>query len=214
MFLDTANLDEIRSASKSGVFRGITTNPTILNREKVNRDERVGEILALSFPILYVQVVGDTAHERLEDAEHLLSIGNPSIGIKIPLDQIGLQTVTEFKRKHPAVPVLGTAIYSATQGILGVLAGCDTLAPYVNRMLVSGVDAYAEIEAMRQFIDERDASTQIIAASFKQPEQVVKALSAGAHTCTLPYDIFVKMVDLPQAIDAIRVFNTHGKEVF
>ncbi|HBZ40876.1 MAG: transaldolase [Firmicutes bacterium GWF2_51_9] len=214
MFLDTANLFEIESALKSGVFRGVTTNPTILHREKVNRDERIREILALSLPLLYVQVIGDTAQERLEDAEHLLSIGDPSIAIKIPLDQVGLQTVHEFKKKHPTVHVLGTAIYSATQGILGVLAGCDTLAPYVNRMLVMGVDPYGEIEAMRQFIDERDASTQIIAASFKQPDQVVKALSAGAHTCTLPYDIFVKMVDLPQAQEAIRIFNTHGKEVF
>ncbi len=214
MYLDTANLKEIDQALKSGVFVGLTTNPAILHRESVNRNPRIQEILQRDLEIVYVQVVGDTVEDRLEDAEIILALNPNKIGIKIPLDQIGLETVKRFKQLHPRVPVLGTAIYTATQAILGVLAGCDTLAPYVNRMLVSNIDPYAEIAAMRQFIDERDSHCRIIAASFKQPQQVTLALNAGAHTCTLPFDIYEKMIDVPQAIDAIKVFNEKGREVF
>src|SRR5699024_1762281 len=122
----------------------------------------------------------------------------------------GIQFVKEIKAKNPGVQILGTAIYSADQGILASLIGCDYIAPYVNRMSNNNLDPYAAIAQIRQFIDERGLKTEIIAASFKNSNQVVDALIAGSHTATIAADVVDAMIEKELATNAINVFNEHG----
>ena len=214
MFLDTANIQQITEAMRTGVFRGVTTNPTILLKEGKGRLKQIEEILATDAGILFVQLLGSTVDEQFSDYKLLKSrTENKRIAMKVPMDFTGLETVRRIKEDDKDTMVLGTAIYSADQAILAALAGCDSVAPYVNRMSTNGIDPFAAIEMMRLFFDDRDLKTKIVAASFKSTDQILKALQAGAHTCTIPYDLFLQMINKELAGNAVRVFNEHGHEL-
>lgn len=209
MYLDTANLTEIEAGMKCGVFHGVTTNPTILLKEGKPRKEQALEILKLDVPFLYIQVIGRTLVERFEDCKIILDFGE-RVGVKIPMDALGLELVTKVKKEFPTRKILGTAIYSADQGILGAFAGCDCLAPYVNRMSNNDIDPFQSIATMRKIIEDRQLPTKILAASFKNSSQVTQALACGSHTATIPYDIFDQMINKSLGRDAIEVFNQDG----
>lgn len=216
MFIDTANIKDIKEALKTGVVRGVTTNPTILMREGRPRKEQLDDILSLDPGMVFVQVVGNSVEELFSDYLSLMEYGaskGAKIGIKTPMSFIGLELVRRIKTHDDSVTILGTAIYSADQAILSSIAGCDYLAPYVNRMKNCGTDPYLEIRKMRTFIDDRGLGTKILAASFKDPSQVTDALVAGAHTCTLPLGIMKLMMDKEAALDAIKVFNCDGQAI-
>ncbi|WP_237585551.1 transaldolase family protein [Alkalibacterium sp. MB6] len=214
LFLDTVNPDEIKNYLPTGVIKGVTSNPTLLWKEKKAVDKQLEEIAACQPDMLFVQLVGETVDELAASYEELKNreLG-VTIGLKINMNQVGLEFVHQLKTQKVEEKILGTAIYSAEQGILGTLAGCDYLAPYINRMSNVNIDPYHVIKQIREFIDSREASTQIMGASFKNIKQVLDALSAGAHTATIPADVFEGMVNNPLATDAIHVFNTHGKEL-
>ncbi|UUI02365.1 transaldolase [Oceanobacillus jeddahense] len=215
MFLDTANTERIEKALQSGIFQGITTNPTLLLKERENREQKVEELFTKDIPFLFIQAVGSTFNELYEDAHRIYSLAaeGKKIGVKISLDQTGLSVISKLKQENPDYTILGTAIYSADQAILGALAQCDYLAPYVNRMSTHGIDPYDAIEKTRAFIDSRNLNTKIMGASFKNSQQVIQALTSGAHTATIPYDIYVQMIDKEIALSAIDVFNQHGYEL-
>ena len=213
MYLDTANLNEIELSLKTGVIQGITTNPTILEKEKKPRLEQVDSIMRLNPKILYVQVIGYSVEELVEDFKMLVDYAknkNYNLGIKVPISFIGLEAVRQMKIMNPEILILGTAIYSSDQVILSSLAGCDFVAPYVNRMQNNGINSFEEIGKMRDFIDSRNLKTQILAASFKNTSQITDSLISGAHTCTIPFDLLKQMMDKELALSAIKVFNEQG----
>lgn len=199
---------------KTGIIKGVTTNPSILKKVGKHRDEQIFDIVGLGIDNLYVQVVGDTVEERFTDYMVIKNAGKNAginIGIKIPLDMKGMEVISRIKGSDKETSILGTAIYSAEQGILGAIAGCDYLAPYVNRMQNNSIDPYNEISKIRAVIDDRNLNTQILAAGFKNAGQVVEAMLAGAHTCTIPYDVLVNMLNRDVVTKAIQVFNEDGK---
>lgn len=214
MFLDTANIDEINDNLLLGIFKGVTTNPTLLLKEKKERFSQINNILATDVEVLFVQVIGETVEELIEDYNKIRNIQmDKKIVIKVPMNTIGLEFVKNIKQLYPKQLVLGTAIYSSDQGILATVVGCDYLAPYVNRMSNNNLDPYTSIAQMRKFIDNRQLPTKIMAASFKNANQVVDSLIAGAHTATIPAEIVDQMMNKELALNAIRVFNNHGQEL-
>ncbi len=214
MFLDTGNIEEIERGIKLGIFKGVTTNPTLLLREKEERFQHIYKILEKDVDLVFIQLIGDSKQELYEDYKKIQGIKtHKKIGIKVPMNLDGLEFIKELKKECPEQIILGTAIYSADQGILASLAGCDYIAPYVNRMLNNGLDPYHAISQVRKFIDERSLDTKIMGASFKNSNQVVDTLMAGAHTATISMDVVQKMINKELAINAIKVFNDHGKEL-
>ncbi|APC38840.1 transaldolase family protein [Clostridium estertheticum] len=214
MFLDTANINDINECMKTGVLKGITTNPTILLKENVNRFKQIENILGTNTELLFVQLIGDTIEELYDDYEKLNNIkGCKKIAYKVPINLIGLEVVNKIKSNNPKTIVLGTAIYSADQGILAALAGCDYVAPYVNRMSNNNINPFDAISKMRLFYDDRELECKILAASFKNTNQILDALEAGAHTCTIPTDLFKQMVNKELALNAIKVFNHDGQKL-
>lgn len=214
MYIDTANLVEIEKALKTGVIKGVTTNPTILKKENRKRADQVKDILALGVEELFIQLLGETSDEMMKDFENIKQLEKEigcELSLKVPLSFAGLETVSRIKKEDSCRTVLGTAVYSSDQGILGAIAGCDYLAPYVNRMQNNSIDSINEIMKIRAFIDSRNLNTKILSASFKNCNQVVDSLVAGAHTATIPYDILIQMVDKQIALSAIKVFNTDGE---
>lgn len=213
MFLDTANVQEIQKYKNTGLIKGITTNPTILAREKMSREKQIDSLLHEELPMLFVQLVGESFSELREDFDNLFAGGDlkRQIEIKIPLNFSGLEMIRFIKERHPNKKILGTAIYSADQAIIGALASCDYLAIYVNRMENNNLNPYEAIAQTKKFIDERNLNTRIMGASFKNTNQVIKAFDAGAHTVTIPADILEQMINKELAVSAIHRFNEDGK---
>lgn len=214
MFLDTANINEINEKLPLGIFKGVTTNPTLLLKEKKERFRHIDTILTSEVELLFVQVLGETVEELYKDYTDIRNIQTEKkIAIKVSMNTTGLEFVKTIKEQYPEQLILGTAIYSSDQGILSAVVGCDYLAPYVNRMSNNNLDPYTSIAQMRNFIDDRQLPTKIMAASFKNANQVVDSLTAGAHTATIPAEIVDQMMNKELALNAIKVFNDHGKEL-
>lgn len=215
IYLDTANYGELEAGYKTGIIKGITTNPTILKKEKVSRQETLKKLVKLNPELLFVQVVGDTFEERKDDFYRLVDFfkdQDVAFGPKVPIDMVGLELIAYIVKNHPDLEILGTAIYSADQANIAALAGCHHLAPYYNRMLNENIDAYDQVAKMREFIDEHDLNTKILCASFKNAAQVWEAIEAGAHSVTVGFDIYENMINKRLALAAIDVFNRDGHE--
>lgn len=211
MYLDTANLTDIQHYRDLGILKGITTNPTLLKQHPAPRAEQLAAILQTHPDLLFVQVLGNDANTLIRDFHYLLNtLQDAPLGIKVPINTEGLRAVREMRAQRPDIPLLGTAIYSAEQAILAGIAGCAYVAPYVNRMENNGIDPYAVIATARHYYDEHAINCRIMGASFKNTRQILHALGAGAHTCTIPPELLRQMLEKTVANEAIRVFNADG----
>ena len=211
MYLDSADPAAIARYLPLGILKGITTNPTLLKKQGDAREAQLAAILATRPPLLFVQVLGATTTEMLDDYHRILAaFPDAPLGIKIPVNHAGLETIAAMRAHRLDLPLLGTAIYSAEQAILAGIAGCDFVAPYINRMENHAVDPCAVIATARRYYDNHTIPCQIMGASFKNSAQILRALDAGAHTCTIPPDLLHAMLEQPLVAAAIQAFNADG----
>lgn len=214
MFLDTVNTEKIKRIVELGFLEGVTTNPTILLKQSLAREIQLKKIASINKKITFAQLVGSTSKELWDDYRELVNLKiDTDLGVKVSIDYQGLKFIKELKEQHPNQIVLGTAIYSTEQGMLGALSGCDYLAPYINRMLNNNIDPFDVITNLRVFIDKKKLNTKIMGASFKNTKQIIEAYTAGADTVTVPSDLMEQMISKTVAEDAIKVFNEHGREL-
>ncbi|MDT0001338.1 transaldolase family protein [Listeria cossartiae subsp. cayugensis] len=210
MFLDTGNLEEIKRALQFSFFEGVTTNPTILLKENQPRKTQIANISA---KLVFVQAAGLTEDEIWEDVARIQAIEpakGTTIGLKIPAHEAGIKVVARVRAEFPEAIILATAIFSSEQGYIAALSGADYLAPYYNRMEVSGLDAAKTIEELRYVLDLQGLeNVKIMGASFKNSRQIMQALVSGADTVTIGYDLFLQMMNKPLALESIEKFNEH-----
>ncbi|EAC3319042.1 transaldolase family protein [Listeria monocytogenes] len=210
MFLDTGNLEEIKKAFQFPFFEGVTTNPTILLKENRPRKTHIGSIQA---KVVFVQAAGLTEEEIWEDVLRIQAIEPAEgtvIGLKIPAHEAGIKVIAKVRANFPNEIILATAIFSSEQGYIAALSGADYLAPYYNRMEVSGLDAAKTIEELRYVLDLQGLEdVKIMGASFKNSRQIMQALASGADTVTIGYDLFLQMMNKPLALESIEKFNEH-----
>ncbi|EAE2680421.1 transaldolase [Listeria monocytogenes] len=210
MFLDTGNLEEIKKALQFPFFEGVTTNPTILLKENRPRKTHIGSIQA---KVDFVQAAGLTEEEIWEDVLRIQAIEPAEgtvIGLKIPAHEAGIKVIAKVRANFPNEIILATAIFSSEQGYIAALSGADYLAPYYNRMEVSGLDAAKTIEELRYVLDLQGLEdVKIMGASFKNSRQIMQALASGADTVTIGYDLFLQMMNKPLALESIEKFNEH-----
>ncbi|MEE9727986.1 transaldolase family protein [Listeria seeligeri] len=211
MFLDSGNLEEIKKALQFPFFEGVTTNPTILLKENQPRKTHIAQISA---KLVFVQAAGLTEAEIWDDVLRIQAIqpaDRTTIGLKIPAHEAGIKVMTKVRAKFPDAIILATAIFSSEQGYIASLAGADYLAPYYNRMEVSGLDAAKTIEELRYVLDLQGLqAVKIMGASFKNSRQIMQALASGADTVTIGYDLFLQMMNKPLALESIEKFNEHN----
>lgn len=210
MFLDTGNLEEIKKALQFPFFEGVTTNPTILLKENQPRKTQIANISA---KLVFVQAAGLTEDEIWEDVARIQAIEpakGTTIGLKIPAHEAGIKVIARVRAEFPEAIILATAIFSSEQGYIAALSGADYLAPYYNRMEVSGLDAAKTIEELRYVLDLQGLeNVKIMGASFKNSRQIMQALVSGADTVTIGYDLFLQMMNKPLALESIEKFNEH-----
>ncbi|ACX51233.1 transaldolase [Ammonifex degensii KC4] len=194
LFLDTANLEEIRTAVSWGVIQGVTTNPTLVAREGREFKSLIKEIAELVDGPVSAEVISTEAEGMIAEAEELSRL-HPNVVIKIPITPEGLKAVKALKARGIRTNV--TLIFSANQALLAALAGASYVSPFVGRLDDAGHDGIALVREIAEIFSLHGISTEIIAASIRHPLHVVAAARAGAHIATVPFRVLDQMVRHP-----------------
>lgn len=207
LMLDTANLEELEEGMESWPVVGVTSNPSILKREgDIDVYERLAAIKTLcgNRRSLHVQVVSNTTESIIEEAHYILKRLGSDVFIKIPVSAAGLPAIKALAAE--GVNITATAIYSALQGILAVLAGAKYIAVYYNRMENNCTDPNLVIREIRGFIDNSGSTSRILAASFKNVSQVMEAYTNGAQSVTVNPTIIRAGLGMASIDEAVKVF--------
>lgn len=207
LFLDTANIEELTQAKELGILTGFTTNPSILENESMNEFTLVQKTKHLGYELIFFQVKGEDSQAMIEYFMNLKDTLPINFGVKVPITLEGLKVVKHIKETSPESKILGTVVYTAAQGILAAMAGCDYVAPYYNRIAQEGGNPNEVIHSIRQYVDDTNSTMKILAASFKSSHQIVDALLHGAHTCTISYPLLVQLLTSKSVEQDLLVFN-------
>jgi len=210
LFIDTANLDEIREISSWGVLDGVTTNPTILSREKMDYRNLIDAILKLVDGPISVEAVNEKAEKIIEEARILSKISE-NIVVKIPITAEGLAATKVLSKE--GVKVNMTLVFSVNQSILAAKAGATYASPFLGRLDDIGSDGMTLLSDIVTVYQNYGFKTQIIAASIRSPQHVVDAALIGADVCTIPYKVFTQMVRHPLTDKGIERFLNDWKKV-
>lgn len=162
MYLDTANSESIKKYVEFDWVTGVTTNPTLLKTEST--EKRIDSILEILGIIkerqLFVQITGETVQKLIEDAEIVLALKDNRIALKIAADEAGFKAIQNIKNRYPKVVILATAIFSVEQAYLAGIAGCDWVAPYVNRMENQSLDAMEVVSKIAEVYANQHIETK------------------------------------------------------
>ena len=203
LFIDTANVDDIREANALGVICGVTTNPSLIAKEGRDFKEVVTEIASIVDGPISAEVISLEHEKMVEEAVELAAI-HPNIVIKIPMCAEGLKAAKILKEKGIKTNV--TTIFSAVQALLAARAGATYVSPFMGRLDDIGHDGIALVEDIAEVFDVHGIDTEIIAASVRHPNHVLLAAKAGAHIATIPYKTLVQMIDHPMTTISIEKF--------
>src|SRR5437867_4458430 len=194
IFLDTANVNEIREAASLGVLDGVTTNPSLVAREGRDFVETLKEITTIVDGPISAEVVSTTYDEMMREAEPLAKI-HPNIVIKVPLIKDGLKACKALREKGVRVNV--TLCFSANQALLAAKTGASFISPFIGRVDDAGQVGMEIIQQIRTIYDNYGFETQVLAASLRHPIHVLECAMAGADVATMPYKVFEQLIKHP-----------------
>jgi transaldolase len=210
IFLDTANIDSIKKYNDMGLVDGITTNPTLLSKEKGNPAEIMRQIVKIVKGPVSLEVVGITAEEMIEEAHRLKKYGQ-NVVVKIPMIPDGMKAVKKLKAE--GVETNATLIFSANQAILAAKAGAAYVSPFIGRLDDAGQEGMAVIREIVQIFKNYQFDTNVLVASVRHPLHVIEAGKIGAHVVTLPPDILGKMMSHPLTDKGLSAFLSDWEKV-
>ncbi|MBI2940857.1 MAG: fructose-6-phosphate aldolase [Chloroflexi bacterium] len=193
-FLDTANVNEIRQAADLGVLDGVTTNPSLVAKEKRDFRETIIEICGIVDGPVSAEVVSLDWQGMVEEARATATWA-PNVVIKIPLTADGLKATKILCQG--GIRINATLVFSVPQGILAAKAGAAFVSPFLGRLDDIGHDGMEVVRELRQIYQTYGFSTEIIAASIRHSRHVVEAAKAGAHIATLPWKTLEQLVKHP-----------------
>src|ERR687883_879343 len=176
IFLDTANIDSIKRYSDMGLVDGITTNPTLLSKEKGNPAEIMREIVRIIKGPVSLEVIGTTMEEMIDEAHGLKKYGQ-NVVVKIPMIPDGLKVVKKLKEQGIQTNV--TLIFSANQAILAAKAGAAYVSPFIGRLDDAGHEGMIIIKDILQIFRNYELGTQVLVASIRHPLHVIEAGKVG-----------------------------------
>jgi transaldolase len=210
IFLDTANIEAINMYNDMGVVDGVTTNPTLLSKEKGNPSEIMREIVKIVQGPVSLEVLGTKEEEMLEEDYKLKKYGQNVI-VKIPMIPEGLKAVKKLKKEGIETNV--TLIFSANQAILAAKAGASYVSPFIGRLDDIGEEGMTVVKDIVQIFKNYQFNTEILVASIRHPLHVIEAGKIGAHVVTLPPDILGKMMLHPLTEKGLATFLADWKKV-
>lgn len=196
LWLDTADVEEIRAASRFGVVSGITTNPSLWAKAASGTDYRdvVLEICSIIDGPISAECLAQDVKGLVQEARNIAS-WHPNVVVKIPIDENGLEAI--YRVAKEGIKVNTTLIFQPNQAMLAAQAGATYVSPFVGRLDDIGQDGMAVVGDIVEIFDRYHFPTQVLAASLRHPLHVVQAAQAGAHIATMPYSVFRSMFKHP-----------------
>lgn len=194
LFLDTANLEELRSAAEYGIVNGVTTNPSLIAREGRPIEEQIPAICGIINGDVSAEIISTAAARMVEEGRRLAKI-HPNVVVKVPLTRDGIKSCAQLSREGIRCNV--TLCFSAAQALLAAKAGAYIVSPFVGRLDDIGAVGMDLVRTIRQIYRNYGFETQILVASVRSPVHVVEAAAAGADIATLPYKTFEALFNHP-----------------
>jgi len=210
IFIDTANIEQIKEVNSWGILDGVTTNPSLIAKEKKDFATIVNEICAVVDGPISVEVISLKADGMFAEGMKLAAV-NENIVIKVPMTEEGLKATKLLSNEGVAVNM--TLIFSANQALLAAKAGARYVSPFVGRLDDVGQDGMALISDIMDILDNYDYDTEVIVASVRDPIHVTDAARMGAHIATIPYDVLKKMFKHPLTDIGIERFLKDWEKV-
>jgi transaldolase len=203
LFLDSANLPAIKKYNDMGLVDGITTNPTLLSKEKEDPADLMREIVRIVRGPVSLEVVGTKTEEMIEEAHRLMKYGQ-NVVVKIPMISDGLRAIRQLTLD--GIPTNVTLVFSTNQAMLAAKAGASYVSPFIGRLDDTGHDGMSIIREIVQIFRNYDFSTEVLVASIRHPLHVIEAGKIGADIVTLPPDILAKMIMHPLTDKGLAAF--------
>lgn len=215
LILDTANIEDIKDLHTHLCLDGVTTNPSIISKEGKDFEniiKEIDEIVGKDTPI-HAQVISTKFEDVMEEALYISKL-RENMYVKIPVTKEGLRAIKELKKQN--IKITATAIFTAHQGFLAAKAGADYVAPYVNRIDNISGDGVNVVKDLVNIINSYNLNTKVVAASFKNAQQVLDLMKVGVHSATIPADICRTMMAHPLTDWSVDKFiedwsNTFGE---
>jgi transaldolase len=202
-FIDTANLEEIKQAYSLGFISGVTTNPSLVAKEKVSFEERLKEISQIVEGSISAEVLSLDADEMVDEGRKLAEI-SPNITIKVPMIKDGIQAVSKLSKLGIKTNV--TLIFNANQALIAARAGATYVSPFLGRLDDIGQNGLELIEQISTIFLIHNIQTEIIAASIRNPIHVTESALRGAHISTIPYKVLMQLFNHPLTDQGIEKF--------
>lgn len=194
IFLDTASIESIRRYNDMGILDGVTTNPSLLSKEKGDPRQIMNEIVRIIKGPVSLEVIGTDYEVMIEEAHRLKKYGQ-NVVVKVPMIPAGLRAVKSLKQDGISTNV--TLVFSSNQAILAAKAGASYISPFIGRLDDNGQDGINVIREIKQIFSNYEFETEILVASVRHPLHVIEAGKCGADIVTVPPDILQKMLAHP-----------------
>ena len=204
LFLDTADIEEIRIAARWGVLDGVTTNPTLYGKVGGSYDEILQEICRITPGPVSAEVVAEDVEGMLREGRHFAKLA-PNIVVKVPMSEEGLEAMSRFAEE--GIRTNCTLIFTANQGLLAAKAGASLLSPFVGRLDDINQDGMDVIRELVTIVENYELDSEVLAASIRHPRHVTEAALLGAHIATLPFKVMQQMVRHPLTDKGIKTFR-------
>jgi len=215
IFIDTADLNEIKEISKWGILDGVTTNPTLVAKTGLSFDEIIDEIFKLVDGPISLEVVSEKSDEMVKEAKQLYNKVNSkyrkNVAIKIPMTTEGLKAVSKLKKEKIKTNV--TLIFSANQALLAAKAGASFVSPFIGRLDDIGQEGMQIVEEIVDIFYNYGIETEIIVASIRHPIHVIESARLGADIATIPPAVIRKMAKHSLTDVGIKRFLNDWKKV-
>lgn len=203
LFIDTANIEEIKEANSWGIISGVTTNPSLIAKEGRDFKEVVREIAQIVDGPISAEVISLEASGMVSEARELAKI-HPNVIIKIPMTLEGLKAVKTLSAEGVRTNV--TLIFSANQALMAARAGATYVSPFVGRLDDVGHDGLGLISEIVQIFAQHGIETEIISASIRHPLHVTQSALLGADIATVPFKVLKQMAQHPLTDQGIERF--------
>lgn len=210
IFLDTANIKEIKEAAAMGILDGVTTNPTLIARENKKFEDCIREICEIVRGPVSAECVSEKADDIVAEGRRLAKIAD-NVAVKIPLCAEGLKATRRLSEE--GVKINTTLCFSATQALFAAKAGTRFISPFVGRLDDAGHDGMQLVRDIVQIYRNYNISTEVIVASVRHPLHVVEAARIGAHIATMPFKVFEQLIRHPLTDKGIQLFLDDYKKI-
>ncbi len=204
LFLDTADIEEIRTAARWGVLDGVTTNPSLYAKVGGSYEDVLTQICGITAGPVSAEVIAEDVPGMLREGRAFAKLA-PNIVVKVPMSEEGLEAISAFADE--GIKTNCTLIFSANQGLLAAKAGASLLSPFVGRLDDINQDGMDVIRELVSIVELHGLETEVLTASIRGPRHVTDAALAGSHVATLPFKVLKQMIHHPLTDSGIVQFQ-------